>query len=116
MQKNLSGRGLKAALGPVLPVIVAVLLLQILFGGSLRTATTTTMTYTEFKTALRSGQIQTATIGIEQISGKLADDKLYQTVRVDDPDLLKDLEANKVTATGQVAGNGHEPQPASSAA
>ena len=31
----------------------------------------TEMTYTEFKTALRAGQIQTATVGIDQISGKL---------------------------------------------
>ena len=64
------------------------------------------MTYTEFKTALRAGQIQTATVGVDQISGKLADGKVYHTVRVDDPDLLKDLEANKVNATGQVASNG----------
>ena len=76
------------------------------------------MTYTEFKTALRSGQIETATVGIDQISGKLAAakpadatkaaeaPKLYSTVRVDDPDLLKDLEANHVNAAGQAADNG----------
>ena len=76
------------------------------------------MTYTEFKAALRAGQIQTATVGVDQISGKLAADKaadaakaadapkLYHTVRVDDPDLLKDLEASKVNAAGQVASNG----------
>jgi cell division protease FtsH len=86
-------------------VIVAVLLLQLLFGGSLR-APNTTMTYTEFKTALRAGQIQTATVAVDRISGKLADGKPYQTVRVDDPDLLKDLETNKVNATGQVADKG----------
>ena len=66
------------------------------------------MTYTEFKTALRAGQIQTATIGLDQISGKLAADapKSYHTVRVDAPDLLKDLEANQVNATGQVTSYG----------
>ena len=105
MLKKPTGRGLKSALWPLLPVIAAVLLLEVVFGGSLR-APDTTMTYTEFKTALRAGQIQTATVAIDQISGKLADGKLYQTVRVDDPDLLKDLEANKVNATGQVAGRG----------
>ncbi len=41
-----------------------------------------------------------------QISGKLADGKLYHTVRVDDPELLKDLEANQVNATGEAASNG----------
>jgi cell division protease FtsH len=105
MLKKATGGGLRSTLGPLLPVIVAVLLLQLLFGGSLR-APNTTMTYTEFKTALRAGQIQTATVAIDQISGKLSDGKLYQTVRVDDPDLLKDLEANKVNATGQVASKG----------
>ena len=100
-----SGRGFMTSLGLLLPVIVAVLLLQTLFGGSLR-APETEITYTEFKTALRAGQIETATVGIEQISGKLTDGDLYRTVRVDDPDLLKDLEANHVNAAGRVAGNG----------
>jgi cell division protease FtsH len=105
MPKKPADRGLKSALGPLLPVIAAVVLLQVLFGGSLRTPNTA-MTYTEFKAALRAGQIQTATVATDQISGKLADGKLYQTVRVDDPDLLKDLEANKVNTTGQVASSG----------
>ncbi len=65
---------LKSSLGLLLPVIVAAVLLQMLFGGSLGTPTTE-MTYTEFKTALRAGQIETATVGIDQISGKLADGK-----------------------------------------
>jgi len=98
MLKKFTSRAPKSSLG-LLPVIVAMLLLQMLFGGS-RGTPTTAMTYTEFKTALRAGQIETATAGAEQISGKLADGKLYRTVRVDDPDLLKDLEANKVNATG----------------
>jgi cell division protease FtsH len=117
MQGKLSGRGLKSNLGLVLPVIVALLLLQVLFGRPLLAAKTE-MTYTEFKTALRAGQIQTATIGVDQISGKLVADKpadatnaadapkFYHTVRVDDPDLLRDLEANKVNATGEVASTG----------
>ncbi len=75
------------------------------------------MTYTEFKSALRFGQIQTATVGIDQITGMLVpaqtDDATkaaapspYHTVRVDDPDLLKDLETNHVNAAGQAADNG----------
>ena len=122
MRGKFSSRVLKSALGLVLPLIVALLLLQILFGTPLL-APKTEMTYTEFKTALRAGQIQTATIGVDQISGTLAADKaadatkgtdatkaaapkFYHTVRVDDPDLLKDLEANQVNGTGQVASNG----------
>jgi hypothetical protein len=74
VQRKFFGRGLGSTLALLLPVIVAVLLLQMLFGGPLR-ATPTEMTYTEFKTALRAGQIQTATIGVDQISGALAADK-----------------------------------------
>ena len=48
---------LKSASGLLLPVIVVALLLQILFGTPLL-APKTEMTYTEFKTALRAGQIQ----------------------------------------------------------
>ena len=105
MLRKPTGRGLRSALGLLLPLIVAVLLLQMLFGGSLR-APNTAMTYTEFKAALRAGQIETATIGVDQISGKLADGKPYQTVRVDDPDLLRDLEASQVNTTGQAASDG----------
>lgn len=105
MLKKFTGRGFMTSLGLLLPVIVTVLLLQMLFGGSL-VAPQTELTYTEFKTALRAGQIETATVGIEQISGKFSDGKIYRTVRVDDPDLLKDLEGNNVNATGKVAGNG----------
>ncbi len=105
MLKKPTSRRLTSVLGLLLPTIVAVVLLQMLFGGSLG-ASTTTLTYTEFKAALRAGTIKTATVGIDQISGKLSDGKLYQTVRVDDPNLLKDLEANQVNATGDLASSG----------
>jgi cell division protease FtsH len=116
MLKMPEGGSARARLGLLLPLIAAGLLLQLWFSGSLRTPATE-MTYTEFKNALRSGQIKTATVGIDQITGTLAvariDDRtkavapiLYRTVRVDDPDLLKDLEANRVDAAGQLADNG----------
>lgn len=129
MLKKLTGRGPKSSFGLLLPVMAAVLALQMLFGG-LRGTSVTEMTYTEFKTALRAGQIETATVGIDQISGKLAAgetadaakvadaaqaadapkaaaaSKSYHTVRVDDPDLLKDLVANQVNTTGEAASDG----------
>ena len=117
MLKRFIRRGLKSPIGQLLPIIAVALLLQALFGSSLRTSATE-MTYTEFKTALRTGRIQTATVAADQITGKLAvaqtdEDAtkaaapvLYHTVHVDDPDLLKDLEANRVNAAGQAANNG----------
>ena len=74
MLKKPTGRRIWSTLGPLLPVIVAVILLQVLFGSPLL-APKTEMTYTEFKAALRAGQIQTATVGVDQITGELAPDK-----------------------------------------
>src|SRR5512133_324064 len=105
MNKTLPGRKIRFPFAYVMPVILGLALLWPLIGSRLLPSITE-MTYTEFKTALRAGQIQTATVGVDQISGKLAGDKFYHTVRVDDPTLLKDLEANQVNATGQVVDNG----------
>jgi cell division protease FtsH len=106
MQKKLSSRKYRfSSLGYSLGLFLTLMLIQMLFGGALR-ATNTGMTYTEFKTALRAGQIETARVGIDQVSGQLAGGKAYHTLRVDDPHLLRDLEANKVNTSGQVAGNG----------
>ena len=51
MLKKPTGRRIWSTLGPLLPVIVAVILLQVLFGSPLLTPKTE-MTYTEFKAAL----------------------------------------------------------------
>ena len=83
MLKKPTGRRIWSTLGLLLPVIVAVLLLQMLFGAPLR-APKTEMTYTEFKAALRAGQIQTATVGVDQISGKLAADKAADATKAAD--------------------------------
>jgi cell division protease FtsH len=105
MNKNLPGRRIRIPLIYLMPVILLFTLLWPLISSWLLPSITE-MTYTEFKTALRAGQIQTATVSVDQITGTLAGNKFYHTVRVDDPNLLKDLEANNVNATGQVAGNG----------
>ncbi len=119
MLKKPTGRKPKSSLTLLLPVIVAVLALQMLFGRLLGTPVTE-MTYTEFKAALQAGQIESATISVDEISGKLVADgaagaaeaadatkavtsNSYHTVRVDDPDLLKDLVANHVNAAGEAA-------------
>ena len=65
MLKKLTGGGLRSPLGLLLPLIVAGLLVQTLFGTSLLKTPVTEMTYTEFKTALRAGQIKTATVGAD---------------------------------------------------
>ncbi len=61
--------------------------------------------YSEFKEALRTGRIKELTITLETITGEWTTEKgirKFQTVRVEDPDLVKELEAQKVKYTGKV--------------
>ena len=70
MNKRLSGRRIPFSL---LYLVGLVLFLTAILPRVMGTsaAQKTEMTYTEFKTALNAGQIRTATVGIDQISGTL---------------------------------------------
>jgi cell division protease FtsH len=105
MNQKLPGPRIRFRRAYLLPLILFLILIWLLFGGSFL-ASGTEMIYSEFKTALRAGQIQAATVGIDQISGALTGGKAYHTVRVEDPGLLRDLDAHKVNTSGQVASNG----------
>ncbi len=72
--------------------------------------------YSEFKAAVRAGHVEEVSISTHVIHGKMSRDgvtstdpsttaagtRLFDTVRVEDPDLIRDLEANKVKITGMV--------------
>jgi cell division protease FtsH len=62
--------------------------------------------YSEFKESLRTGKIRELTITQESIGGEreTADKGLrrFQTIRVEDPDLIKELEAAHVKYTGKI--------------
>ncbi len=61
--------------------------------------------YSEFKESLRTGKIKDLTITQESISGERETEKglrRFQTVRVEDSDLVKDLEAYHVKYTGKI--------------
>src|SRR5271157_238465 len=62
--------------------------------------------YSAFKTALNGGQISSVVVSDTGITGKMSDGTAFTTVRVDDPDLTKTLEAQKVDITGQAPNNG----------
>ncbi len=62
--------------------------------------------YSEFKTALYAGKVNSVSVGDIHINGKLADGTVFTTLRVNDPDLIKALEAQKVEATGWLETNG----------
>ncbi len=60
--------------------------------------------YSDFKEAVREDKVKDITITDESISGMRETDKgprRFQTVRVADPDLVKDLEAHHVKFTGK---------------
>jgi len=61
--------------------------------------------YSEFKESVRSDKIKELTINQEAISGERETEKgprRFQTIRVEDPDLVKELEAHHVKYTGKI--------------
>jgi cell division protease FtsH len=63
------------------------------------------ISYSEFKEALRAGKVQDITITDESITGVRdvnGTARRFQTVRVADPDLVKELDAHQVKYTGKV--------------
>jgi cell division protease FtsH len=81
-------------------VVVFNLISQAMQGGS-------TLQYSEFKTQVELGRVTEAVIGTESIHGKYLDpsdkETNFTTLRVDDPDLVKQLTAQKVKFEGEVA-------------
>jgi cell division protease FtsH len=69
------------------------------------------MPYSQFKADLRSGNVQTVTIGKDQITGTLkdpsiVDGKPFNTIAIADPDLPGQLEAAGIVYRGQPSGDG----------
>jgi cell division protease FtsH len=67
-----------------------------------------TISYSEFKHNVRQGRVQEVTIGPDMIRGifKAEGDgrgKPFNTVRIEDPKLIEELEAQGVTSRGEVA-------------
>jgi cell division protease FtsH len=64
--------------------------------------------YSEFKTLLAAGKVGEITVTQQRLAGKLKSEggskepKLFTTVRVEDPDLVKELHAHNVTFSGVV--------------
>ena len=60
------------------------------------------ISYSEFKELLRTGKIKELTINPESINGETEAKRKFQTVRVEDPDLVKELETYHVKYTGKI--------------
>ncbi len=62
--------------------------------------------YSEFKTYLTDGRVLSVLVGATSIDGEMRDGTAFTTVRVEDADLTKSLEAQKVEIRGQVEDSG----------
>jgi len=85
--------------------VIAFLIILLVQNYFVTRGTEDVIPYSEFKEALRAGRIKELTITLETISGEWTTDKgnrKFQTVRVEDPDLVKDLETHKVRYTGKI--------------
>jgi len=66
--------------------------------------------YSEFKAAVAAGKVEEISVGSAMIHGQMKPDssstakegRLFDTVRVEDPDLLRDLQAHQVKVTGVI--------------
>jgi len=89
----------------LLGVLFYVVALTVLFGVFSTIATdgqTRAVPYTELKTPLRSDKLASVTINPQRIRGTLKEgDQQIVTIRIEDADLVKELEAHHVTATGE---------------
>jgi cell division protease FtsH len=82
----------------------AILLLQSLMGSGQRSST---IAYSEFKTAVSAGRVSEVSISRDQIQGRMksrakdgSEISAFQTLRVDDEDLFRDLQKHDVKSTG----------------
>jgi len=112
-------KGIKPQLWGILVFLGAIMLLQSLING----AAAQQLSYSDFKTALRQGHIQDVQISKTLIRGTQlvspdgehmspTDESnppqtiRFQTVRVEDPGLIQELEAHQVPYRGQVDSGG----------
>ncbi len=65
------------------------------------------ISYSQFKDALRAGEVASVTVGETAIDGVMkTDEAKFTTVRVEDPALLSELEAAQVEVVGRPPSNG----------
>jgi cell division protease FtsH len=85
--------------------VIAFLIILLIQNYIMTRKTEDVIPYSEFKESLRTDKIKDLTITPESINGERETEKGirgFQTVRVEDPDLVKDLEAHRVQYKGKV--------------
>jgi cell division protease FtsH len=85
--------------------VIAFLIILLIQNYMMTRKTEDVIPYSEFKESLRTGKIKDLTITAESINGERETEKGirgFQTVRVEDPDLVKELESYKVHYKGKI--------------
>lgn len=62
----------------------------------------TDIPYSEFKSAVEAGKVTEVTVSPQVIHGKMKEDKVFHTIRIEDPDLLRNLAEHQVKVTGVI--------------
>ena len=88
--------------GLILLAVIAVIFLAQQFILQPLLAKSVQISYSDFKTALRAGNLTSVTVSDTQIAGIRKDGSAFYTVRVEDTNLLTELEAQKVAVQGVV--------------
>jgi cell division protease FtsH len=97
--------GLKKAHFTIWYFVIAFLIILLIQNYIVTRKTEDVIPYSEFKESLKAGTIRDLTITQESISGERETEKglrRFQAVRVEDSDLIKELEAAHVKYTGKV--------------
>ncbi len=58
--------------------------------------------YSDFKSAVEAGKVTEVTVSPQVIHGKMKEDKVFHTIRIEDPDLLRNLAQHQVKVTGMI--------------
>jgi cell division protease FtsH len=97
-------RPLRLSISFVFTILMLALIGYQWFAG--RTPAPQEIPYSEFKTALAGGMVNSVLIKATIIEGALRDGTAFSTVRVEDPDLTQVLETQHVVIRGQVESSG----------
>ena len=62
----------------------------------------TEIPYSEFKESVAAGKVTEVAVSPQIIHGKLKEDKVFHTIRIEDPDLLRNLAEHHVKVTGVI--------------
>jgi cell division protease FtsH len=92
----------------ILYVVLAIIAIVLVHDFIVATQKLEELPYSEFRTLLAAGKVAEVSVTQQRVTGKLKleegskEQKLFTTIRVEDPDLVKELNARSVTFSGVI--------------